>query len=221
MDDLIAELKRLYIEQLTNTLAPHKVLIFIFDLLGIIELQNNQKTSIVLGILHAEVVRIFDIESGPLSKALIMDLLLSIGLAILTLFFYKILRNFFFGRLSQQNRFGEYAKRLTENAKREMNPEKIVNLLIVKDLEKEIKKKKAAIIQMHSWGEVFMAFTWISFLGLVFRKDLFDFISCLVTLLVILWLQRRSFFYYIKSLVPLITTEKAFLDQEFKFEETL
>lgn len=218
MDDLAKILKDTYLGQLTSTLATHKIAIFFLYLLTFILLGEHNTHSLLNTLLSFKVQSAFDFEDGPFSKATILHFLLAIGAVYITTFLYRNTKRIAFNRLEKSSDFDQYVEGLTENARNSMDRSKFINIYLVKDLKKEIKTRKAHIMQLHIYGELFLSGIFITLLSLT-NFNFLDLIGFVFFLLAVLFIQHRTFHLYVSRLIPVIATEKAFLEEDFEFSQ--
>lgn len=219
MNDLAASLRKLYIEKLTKTFSPEKLLIFLIFLLGTFYLKSSPvDTSFVNYIRSLRFEEILDKSSGPLSKLTIGNILFACLLTFINSLFYKWVKGIFFSYLSRKKGFESVITRWVEKTRSLASEGIKYDTEYMSILRQRIDDRVSHIIALHSWGEVLLGITSIVLVSLqTFNRN--DFIFCLILVVIMLWLQRHIYIYYLVNVLPEMVSEFTFLGESFTHQK--
>jgi hypothetical protein len=217
MDDLIKFIKEKYIEDLISPVDLHTLIIFI-AFVGILGLAINTSYlgSIWLEIGSINVKNIFDPKSEIWSNITLFQIMLSVVLTLIISPIYSRLKSEFFQAFSKIRNLESYIRKLTNKIKEKLTGNQALDLLLVKDLSKDINIRKKKLIKFHTLGEACIACLIISIIGLSKKFNIFDLFSFSMFLILVIFIQWKAYLYYLENVLPVILPEKILMDSKFK-----
>lgn len=217
MDDLIKFIKEKYIEDLISPIDLHKLIIFV-AFVGVLGLAINTSYlgSIWLEIGSINVKNIFDPKSVIWSNTTLFQIMLSVILTLIISPIYSRLKSDFFQSFSRIRNLESYIRELTSKIHEKLTGNQALDLLLVKDLSKDINIRKKKLINFHTLGEVCIACLLISVIGLGKKLNIFDVFSFLMFLTFVVFIQWRAYLYYLENVLPVVLPEKILMDSKFK-----
>jgi len=213
MDELVKELKKIYIEKLAKAYPLQRILVFFIYLLGRSILDDSTGKSFI------EFLGSFKIEGFQklFLTTTIGDLCVATVLTFLTIKIYGFINKLFFMHLSDQKGFldsVEVWKARTE--KIVTSPEN--NRILALEIRKRIEAKKKTIINFHLMGEVLLSVSIVLLFSLASPNNI-DFIFFLLCLLSILLIQRNAYIFYLRKILPEIVSEVTLLRGDFSHQK--
>jgi hypothetical protein len=217
MDDLIKFIKEKYIEDLISPIDLHKLIIFL-AFVGVLGLAINTSYlgSIWLEIGSINVKNIFDSKSEIWSNITLFQIMLSVILTLTISPIYSRLKSYFFKAFSKIQDLELYVRKLTLKIREKLTGNQALDLLLVKDLSKDVRIRKKKLINFHTLGEVCIACLLISVIGLCKKINLFDLFSFLMFLIFVVFIQWKAYLYYLENVLPVVLPEKILMDSKFK-----
>ncbi|WP_204136966.1 hypothetical protein [Halomicronema sp. CCY15110] len=225
MDEIIAEIKRVYFEEFSGFLAPPVIIISVLYVLCIVVWDPELGVWKVL--LSYNVFSLLDIAETPIKNVLIRDIVISLIGAFLTDQFYSFIKSRWFNLISKGIGLEERINFHIKKADQVKSDNEAVNLFLVKGLQKRIEEKEKHISRNHTLGRFFMACLWVSFVSFVYvflisvyRGSLiicyFDLFFCFISLVAILYVQEKSTKFFLRKLMPLVIMERALLGKDYE-----
>lgn len=219
MDELIKFLKDKYIEDIVSPLDLHKLIIFCV-FVGALSLpsKDDYLGSIWLNIGSINIKNIFDPDSNIWSEITVFQILLSVLLTLFISPVYSRLKSDFFQVFSKIQNIDVYLDRLVRRIRGSLTGNKAFDLILVKDLSKDLNTRKKKLIRFHVWGEICITCIVISVMGLAQRVNTIDFVVSIIFLCVVIFIQWRAYLYYLEKVVPVALPEKILRDGGFEAE---
>lgn len=225
MEDIIAEVKRVYIEEITTLLAPRIVFISVFYLICI-SVWTAQE-GVWQNLLSYSVFSLFDLVSGPISTILVRDLLISVIGALTTNYFYRTLKESWFNSVAKKLNFEARINGSIRNAEHIKSDNEAYNLFMVKDYQKEIENKEKTVYRYHIFGRLAITIATGSLTSFLFSFFVsvssgrivlcyFDLFAFAIAVVFIFFVQEKSIVYFLKEVMPLIVIEKALLGKSYE-----
>ena len=221
MDELIKALREKYIQDITTTLSPSKVLIFFIYLLVLLGWGKRTDETVWNFLISYKASTIINTSTGPFSAIEVKHLLIAIALTIITDFTYRKIKVSIFIRLAKKTNFDQHVRQQIKIARQSVSRNQAINLFLVRDIRKDRQQREMALVRKHMYGELFLAASSVTLLGLT---DLFLILDLLLffSFLYLTWvIQIKAFLLYTIKVIPLISIEKAFLDEEFDLSESI
>jgi hypothetical protein len=219
MDDLAASLKKLYIEKLTKAFSLEKLLTFFIFILSVFYLSSAPSDgSFVKHIQSIKFEELLNKDSGPLSELTIGDIVFAVFLTFLNSLAYKWLKRTSFSYLSRKRGFESVIRKWIDKTQNLAIEGVRYDTEYMTILRKRIDEKVSHVIFLHSWGEVLLGITSIVLVSLkTFNRN--DFVFCLVLAVMMLWLQRHVYIYYLVNVLPEMVSELTFLGESFTHQK--
>jgi hypothetical protein len=221
MSDLSNSLKDIYIKKITKALSPEAILIFFIYLIGFHYLGDDLTSASFVGnVASARVENFFDISSGPASEITFGNIFIAALALKLNSLGYRNLKKYVFLYLAKTKGFEGAVTRWTNNIRQVLNSESGYSLNYIQALKERINKKVSRIKNIHSSGEVCLSLLII----LLFSLRTFNNLDLIVTLLfviVLLWIQRHAYIYYLGETLHELIEEAVFLGGKFSHENFL
>lgn len=215
MDELAASLRKIYIEKLTKTFSPERLLVLFILLLGAFYLKSEPSDGSFVSYIRAlKFEDLLNKKTGPLSKITIGDIVFSCFLTFLNSAVYKWLKKTVFSYLSNKKGFESVIKKWIEKTQSLAIEGIRDDTEYMNTLRERIDSKVSHIILWHSWGEVLLGVFSVVLVSLTTFNRI-DFIFCLALALLMLWLQRYVYIYYLTNVLPEMVSEFAFLGESF------
>jgi len=220
MDELIKALREKYIKDLTSSFSLYKVAIFLLFLVALVVVSERGNQSLWFEIASIQVNEILSISSPFASKILLLHLILGAVFTYFTGLFYKKIQSACFNLFASLRDFSGYMDRLHALISQEVTKSNALNYYLVRDSKDELKLRKSSLVQIHIWGELILASSIISLIGLS-DFNIPDLLIGLSALVLTWFIQRSSFSYYISKIAPALVVEGAFLDKTIEFGDSL
>ncbi len=216
MDDLIKFIKEKYIEDLVSSIDIHKIIIC----LGFVWVLGLATNTSYLGSIWLEIGSIdtkdfFNFDSKLWTNITVFQILFSILLTLTISPIYSRLKSDFFQAFSKIRDLKEYIRRLTRKIRAKLTGNQALDLILVKDLSKDLNSRKKKLIKLHTWGEICISCLLVSIIGLSKRFNLVDLFSFFAFLIAVISIQWRAYLYYIEKVLPVSLPEKILLDDQF------
>lgn len=219
MDDLIKFVKEKYIDELIAPLDFHKIIIFLFFLATIkLTLSKNYIGSVWLEIGTINILNIFDIESEIWKNTVIFHILTAIILTLALTPIYSNLKSIFFQIFANIKKLDDYVHNLSKKISKSLTRNQSLNLILIKDISKDLDIKKKKLIRLHIFGEIYSSCFVISIIGLITKINLIDFTFALAFLALVIYSQFQAYLYYIKTIIPLALPKKIIMEGKFDVE---
>ncbi|MEM8614028.1 MAG: hypothetical protein AAGF93_18540 [Cyanobacteria bacterium P01_H01_bin.105] len=225
MNDVIAELKLTYIEEITKTVTPYIIFTSVFYLVCIVVWTHDR--GLWNNLTSYNIFVLFDLSNGPIKEAFVKDILASLIGAILTKHSYQVSKKLYFNfvtnRIDLESRINEKIK----ESKQLKSENDAINLFIASELQKDKQNKIKNMDSNHSVGKVAITVFWASSLSCCFvlfvsaaqGKLLFckaDFFVSLASAIIVLYVQERNVIHFLKAIMPLIIVEKTLLGKTYE-----
>jgi hypothetical protein len=204
MDELIKELQKKYIENLTSSLEFHHFFIFGTFIMSLMKFLENKKGSIWLELIN--------------SKITILYILISVLLTFISGALYGKLKFKVFIFLASKRDFNVYVEDIIERSRSGISESQSLNLYLADDQHKKIETRRKYLSRIHAISEILASFVLISIAGTL-KSNYLDLFFGILFLLLILFLQNKSFEYYVSKVVPLLVIESLLRDKQFTFSE--
>jgi len=219
MDELIKFLKDKYIEDIVAPLELHKLIIFC-GFVGTLSLpsKDDYLGSIWLNIGSINIKTILDPDSNIWSEITVFQILLSFLLTLFMSPVYSRLKSDFFQVFSKIQNIDAYLSRLVSRIRGSLTGNKAFDLILVKDISKDLNTRKKKLIRFHVWGEICITCIVISVIGLAQRVNTIDFVVAIIFLCTVIFIQWRAYLYYLEKVVPVALPEKILRDGGFERE---
>jgi hypothetical protein len=218
MDELIKELQKKYIENLTSSLEFHHFFIFGTFIMSLMKFLENKKGSIWLELINSKLKDILDTTNGPFSKITILYILISVLLTFISGALYGKLKFKVFIFLASKRDFNVYVEDIIERSRSGISESQSLNLYLADDQHKKIETRRKYLSRIHAISEILASFVLISIAGTL-KSNYLDLFFGILFLLLILFLQNKSFEYYVSKVVPLLVIESLLRDKQFTFSE--
>lgn len=216
MDDLIKFVKEKYIDELIAPIDFHKIIIFLFFLATLNSTQNkNYIGSIWLELGIIDIQNIFDIKSKVWENILIFHILIALSLTAVITPIYSVFKNNFFQKFANIKDLDTYVNKLYLKIKNSLTNNQSLNLILIKDISKDLDIKKKKLIRLHICGEICLSCVVVSIIGLTTKINLIDFAFALAFLSIVIYLQLRAYLYYIKTIIPIALPKKIIMEGKF------
>lgn len=217
MDELIKELQKKYIEDLTGSLSFHKLLVFATSLICLLKLTQKTYGSIWIELLNSRLKDIFDTTNGVFSKTTVLYILMGVIVTVLSGLIHKYLKIKLFKFFASKRKFDGYIKKIAERQILRKTENQSMNFYLADDQKKEIESRKNNLSRINNFSEILFAFFVISIFASIFRMNYFDIISGAIFFSMFIYLQEKSFEYYVSRVVPILVMESLLRDKEFRF----
>jgi len=214
MDELIKDLRKIYVEKLTKSYPLERVLIFLVYLLGRCLLSVNRREAFVEFVFSFQIDRFKKI----LPIITIGDCLIAFFLVILTVKIYWFIKRLTFMHLSRYKGFSDNIARWKQETEQVISSKAEHNKILVSDTRKRIDSKKKGVINLHLIGEVLLSLSIVILISFTTfnSKDCVAFLLCLLAIVLI---QRGAYLIYLKDILPQIVIEKTFTQKDFSHQE--
>jgi len=214
MDELVKELRKIYVEKLTKSYPLERVLIFFVYLLGRCLLSVNRR--------EAFVKFIFSFQIDKFKKILpiitIGDCLIAFFLVFLTIKIYWLIKRSAFMHLSRQKGFSDSIALWKQRTEEVISSKAEYNKTLVSDIRKRIDSKRKDVINLHLLGEVLLSLSIVILISLTAFNNK-DFAAFLLCLLLIVLIQRRAYIIYLKNILPELVSEATFIQKDFSHQK--
>jgi hypothetical protein len=218
MDELVKELQKKYIEDLTSSFELHKIFIFVTFLVSFLKLIGNKTGSIWLELINSRVKDILDTTNGPFSKTTILYVTICILLTYFSGLIYKSFKIRVFNFFASKRNFDDYVRALVNKSDSEVTESQSLNLYLADDQKIRIEIRRKSLLKIHSMSEILFSFLVVSIAG-IFRLNYVDFGFGIFFCILIFYLQKKSCEYYISKIVPLLVIESLLRKKDFRFTE--
>jgi len=214
MDELVKELRKIYVEKLTKSYPLERVLIFFVYLLGRCLLSVNRR--------EAFVKFIFSFQIDKFKKILpiitIGDCLIAFFLVFLTIKIYWLIKRSAFMHLSRQKGFSDSIALWKQRTEEVISSKAEYNKTLVSDIRKRIDSKRKDVINLHLLGEVLLSLSIVILISLTAfnNKDFAAFLLCLLSIVII---QRKAYIIYLKNILPELVSEATFIQKDFSHQK--
>lgn len=215
MDELVKELKNIYIERIANIYPPQRILVFFAYLFFVCILKTKPSDVSLIDTLMSFEVK----ESLPLlSSSTFGDIFRAAAFTLIILLVYKQIKKKVFLHFSEQKGFFEITSRWSENTKKVVSPKHEYNQAIAESIRKRINKKKKSITSLHFWGELLLSISSCLIVG-IYPFHRVDVIASFSLFIIVLVIQRRAYIFYLKKMLPELVSEAVFLGGEFSHQQ--
>lgn len=218
MDELVKELQKKYIEDLTSSFELHKIFVFVTFLVSFLKFIENKTGSIWLELINSRVKDILDTTNGPFSKTTILYIIICILLTYFSGLIYKFFKLRLFNFFASKRNFDAYVRTLINKSDGEVTESQSLNLYLADDQKIKIEIRRKSLARIHSISEILFSFLVVSIAG-IFKLNYIDFGFGLFFCIMIFYLQKKSCEYYISSIVPLLVIESLLRSKDFRFTE--
>ena len=219
MDDIVDKLKDAYIDRLTKEFSVERTMVYLIFLFGNIYLSLDLNIGFINFVSEIKIQDIFDFSKVPASEVTLGFVISSFIFACLTTLAYnRLIKKICFTYLSKTKGFEGKIKTWIDRTMVSRSSDARLNTTVADDIRKKINSKILKIIQLHSIGEVLFSLSLVLAFAL---NDLnwLDFAFFVLSVLLIIWIQRHAYIYYLSEVLPRMVTEKIFLEKEFEHEK--
>jgi hypothetical protein len=218
MDELVKELQKKYIEDLTSSFELHKIFIFVIFLVSFLKFIENKTGSIWLELINSKVKDILDTTNGPFSKTTILYIIICVLLTYLSGLIYKSFKLRVFIFFASKRNFDVYIRDLINKSGIEATESQSLNLYLADNQKTKIEIRRKSLSRIHSMSEILFSLLFVSIAG-IFKLNYVDFGFGLFFCILIFYLQKKSCEYYISSIVPLLVVESLLRNKDFRFND--
>lgn len=221
MNDLAASLKKIYIEKLTKTFSPEKLLIFFILLLGLFYIGTNSKEgSFVVYVREIRFEDLLNKKTGPIAELTIGNIFFASILTYINSVIYQWIKRISFSYLSSTKGFDADIRRWVRRTQ-DLAPEGTrYDTEFMKTLRARINSSVSHIISRHLWGEVFLSIFTVILISLK-TFNIIDLVFCMSLAILIAWLQRYTYVFYLTNVLPEMVSEATFLGVDFSHSRFL
>lgn len=219
MDEISEAIKKKYIDDITSKYPLHRFFVAWIYLISIYSYNiKNGSFRIIDEISKIKISFLFDFSSGIFHELSVAHLFLSIFSTIISTFIYSKLKENAFLLLSKTSDFNGYTLKLSEKISSTRSPDQNINFFISKDISAELKGHREKLKSIHASGEALIALILALLYGLS-SFIIIDYAILVIAIMIVIFIQIKSFGYYISKFIPYYVAERALLGAEVKFGE--
>jgi hypothetical protein len=218
MDELIKFIKEKYIEDIVSPLDLHKVVIFFVSLLALelLPSSSHKGESVWVALMYSNIYMVLDPTSKLWAGLIVLDLVLAISMTLSVSASYSKIKALSFQRLSSIQDINTYISNVTNRISRTFTGNVAVDLVLVKDISKDLPKRRKTLIGFHIFGEFFLAFSLISATSTVKGGlNAIDLAVFCISIIIVFILQWQAYLYYLEKVIPLALPEKFLRERKF------
>ena len=208
---LIEEVKKFYFNNLSNIYPPQTTIIIFINLIGLIILRSKTNTSLIKSIDSTKIIELTKL----LTQSTIGDFIKSLFLTFLSFTLYFYIKKYFFFHLSKIKGFPNDIKQWEKNYKENykfLNEEEKKNK--VNKITDKINLEKKKVISLHLIGQILLSIKILVIINIIKSINRIDIISIILISIPILIIQRETYLYYLRKLLPKIIAKHTLLEKE-------
>ena len=223
MNDLVAFIKSKYIEELVSPINLHTATIFLVSLcaLRLVPQKACIANSLWLLIAYLRPSDIINPQSRLWVDLVVLDIVIAILITTASNIIYSQLKQKTFQILSSIKDINDYVDKLKTRIFDNLTGNLAVDLLLVKDVSKNLPDVQKKLIRLHSFGELSVASFFISVISIIRGKvNTLDSLLISASVFLLFFFQWRAYLFYLERVVPVELPEKLLRDGKFTPESS-